>query len=327
MLFSRTARAAGRTLSRRRLSAAATPAKPMPRDRLVSLRAMLNDPDMGRPVRVLETHSGLTGLIAETASAPGPDGVERTFDAMWSSSLTASTSKGMPDIETVTTSERIALVQDTLACTTKPLIYDGDTGGHPAIFRFTVEKLEQAGVSACIIEDKTGLKQNSLFGTDAKQELENIDDFCEKIRAGQEAKINPEFMIIARMESLIAGWGQEEALMRAQKSIEAGADAIMIHSKEKSPKEVLDFLEAYAKLEKKVPVVTVPTTYNEITEEELYAAGSEIVIYANHMLRAAYPAMMNVAESILQNSRSQEADSGLLPVKTIINMIEDNSGR
>ena len=233
----------------------------------------------------------------------------------------------MPDIETVTTSERIDVVRDTLACTTKPLIYDGDTGGHPAIFRFTVEKLEQIGVSACIIEDKTGLKQNSLFGTDAKQELEDIDEYCEKIKAGVDARINDEFMIIARMESLIAGWGEEEALMRAQKSIAAGADAIMIHSKEKSPEEVLSFLAAYNKLETKVPVVTVPTTYNAITEEELYAAGSSIVIYANHMLRAAYPAMNSVAESILTNSRSQEADSTLLPVKTIINMIEDNSGR
>lgn len=306
---------------------ASASAKPMPRDRMVSLRAMLNDPSFDRPVRVLETHNGLTGLIAEHTSATGPGGETRTFDAMWSSSLTASTSKGMPDIETVTTSERIELVRDTLACTTKPLIYDGDTGGHPAIFRFTVEKLEQAGVSACIIEDKTGLKQNSLFGTDAKQELENIDDFCEKIRAGQDAKINEEFMIIARMESLIAGWGQEEALKRARKSIEAGADAIMIHSKEKSPDEVLAFLKSYSEFETKVPVVTVPTTYNSITEEELYAAGSEIVIYANHMLRAAYPAMKEVAESILTHSRSQEADDGLLPVKTIITMIEDNSGR
>ena len=322
-----TARALRAAPSASRLLSSAAKKKPMPRDRMVSLRAMLDDPAFDRPVRVLETHNGLTGLIAEHVEAPGPDGQTRTFDAMWSSSLTASTSKGMPDIETVTTSERIELVRDTLACTTKPLIYDGDTGGHPAIFRFTVEKLEQAGVSACIIEDKTGLKQNSLFGTDAKQELEDIDEYCEKIRAGVDARINDEFMIIARMESLIAGWGEEEALMRAQKSIEAGADAIMIHSKEKSPEEVLSFLAAYNKLETKVPVVTVPTTYNEITEEELYAAGSTIVIYANHMLRAAYPAMTAVAESILTHSRSQEADSTLLPVKTIINMIDDNSGR
>jgi phosphoenolpyruvate phosphomutase len=316
-----------RTVTKNTRQMSSVAATPMPRERMIALRAMLDDASFDRPVRVLETHNGLTGLIAEHAAAPGPDGTERTFDAMWSSSLTASTSKGMPDIETVTTSERIELVRDTLACTTKPLIYDGDTGGHPAIFRFTVQKLEQIGVSACIIEDKTGLKQNSLFGTDAKQELEDIDEYCEKIKAGVDARINNEFMIIARMESLIAGWGEEEALMRSQKSIEAGADAIMIHSKEKSPDEVLSFLSAYSRLETKVPVVTVPTTYNAITEEELYAAGSSVVIYANHLLRAAYPAMTAVAESILTNSRSQEADSTLLPVKTIINMIQDNSGR
>ena len=169
--------------------------------------------------------------------------------------------------------------------------------------------------------------KDDLIIPDAKQELEDIDEYCEKIKAGVDARINNEFMIIARMESLMAGWGEEEALMRSQKSIEAGADAIMIHSKEKSPDEVLSFLSAYSRLETKVPVVTVPTTYNAITEEELYAAGSSVVIYANHLLRAAYPAMTAVAESILTNSRSQEAVSTLLAVKTIINMIQDNSGR
>jgi len=235
-------------------------------------------------------------------------------------------SKGKPDIETVTTSERLQLVQDSLDVSTKPLIYDGDTGGHPEIFHFTVRALENLGVSACIIEDKTGLKQNSLFGTERKQELESIPAFCDKIRAGQAAKVTKEFMIIARLEALIAGWGEEEALKRAEAFIDAGADAIMIHSKDKSPDEILSFLRAYAKFEKKVPVVTVPTTYNSITEAELIAEGSSIIIYANHLLRAAYPAMLGVAESILVNARSAEADATLMPVKQIITLIDDNTG-
>ena len=295
----------------------------MPTDRGASLRKMMASQDV---VRILEVHNGLTGLIAEHASATRPDGSTVEFDGMWSSSLTASASKGKPDIETVTTSERIALVQDSLDVSTKPLIYDGDTGGAPEIFHFTVRSLEAMGVSACIIEDKTGLKQNSLFGTDRKQELEDIEAFSAKIRAGKAAQITEDFMIVARLEALIAGWGEEEALKRAKAFIEAGADAIMIHSKEKSPDEVLSFLNEYSKFEEKVPVVTVPTTYNSITEAELVAAGSQIVIYANHMLRAAYPSMMNIAELILQNGRSLEADDKLLPVKEIITLIDDNTG-
>ncbi len=305
------------------LSAGSATEPPTPDQRLGGLKQLLRQKEV---VRVLEVHNGLTGLIAEHASATRPDGSTATFDAMWSSSLTASASKGKPDIETVTTSERLQLVQDSLEVSSKPLIYDGDTGGHPEIFHFTVRSLENLGVSACIIEDKTGLKQNSLFGTERKQQLEDIDAFCAKIRAGQAAKRNPDFMIVARLEALIAGWGEEEALKRARAFIDAGADAIMIHSKEKSPDEVLSFLDAYSKFDRKVPVVTVPTSYNSITEDELVAAGSQIVIYANHMLRAAYPAMMGVAESILVHSRSKEADSTLLPVKKIITLIDDNTG-
>ena len=296
---------------------------PQPGERLVSLRRLMETQEV---VRVLEVHNGLSALIAEHATATRPDGTQATFDAMWSSSLTASASKGKPDIETVTTSERLQLVQDSLDASGKPLIYDGDTGGHPEIFHFTVRALERMGVSACIIEDKTGLKQNSLFGTERKQQLEDIDAFSEKIRAGQAAKLTEEFMIVARLEALIAGWGEEEALKRARAFIDAGADAIMIHSKDKSPDEVLSFLAAYSKFDRKVPVVTVPTTYNTITEAELVAAGSQIVIYANHMLRAAYPSMMGVAESILMHGRSKEADDTVMPVKNIITLIDDNTG-
>jgi len=275
-------------------------------------------------VRVLEVHSGLCGLVAETAR--GPNGT--TFDATWSSSLTSSAIKGKPDIETVDTSARIGQVEDVLEVSTKPMIYDGDTGGLPEIFHFTVRSLERLGVSACIIEDKTGLKQNSLFGTDRKQQLEDIDDFCAKIRAGKAAQVTGDFMVVARMESLIAGYGEDEAIMRATKSIEAGADGIMIHSKEKSPDEVLSFLERYNRElgSDRMPIVAVPTTYNSITERELADEGVSVCIYANHMLRAAYPSMLSVAESILENGRSLEADSRLMPVKNILTLIYDNTG-
>jgi len=206
------------------------------------------------------------------------------------------------------------------------MIYDGDTGGKPEIFAFTVRSLEQLGVSACIIEDKTGLKQNSLFGTDRKQVLADIPDFCSLIKAGQDAKRHKDFMVISRLEALIAGLGQDEALKRAEAYIAAGTDAIMIHSKQKSPEEVLSFLEAYYKAmgNDAVPVIAVPTTYNVLTEEDLNDAGVAICIYANHLLRAAYPAMQNVARSILEHSRSLEADKHLLGVKPILNLIGES---
>eukprot|EP00929_Paragymnodinium_shiwhaense_P095460 TRINITY_DN5660_c0_g1_i1.p1 TRINITY_DN5660_c0_g1~~TRINITY_DN5660_c0_g1_i1.p1 ORF type:complete len:328 (-),score=80.29 TRINITY_DN5660_c0_g1_i1:352-1335(-) len=280
----------------------------------------------GELVRCIECHSGLTGLIAETAR--GANG-ER-FTATWSSSLTSSTIKGKPDIETVNTTDRLDIVQDVLEVTTLPMIYDGDTGGLPELFHFTVRSLERLGVSACVIEDKAGLKQNSLFGTERKQELEDIDRFCAKIAAGKKAQVTDDFMIFARMESMIAGWGVEEALKRAKASLEAGADGVMVHSKEKSPDAVLEFLEGYAKFRGNYPgrgyCVAVPTTYNTMTEAELQKAGANIVIHANQLLRAAFPAMKETAESILTHGRSKEADSKLLGVKQILTLIDDNTG-
>lgn len=289
-----------------------------PTHRLSSLRKLINT----KPIsKFLEAHSGLTGLIAETVR--GPNGEE--FDGTWSSSLTSSAIKAKPDIETVDTSSRLSIVQDILEVTSKPLIYDGDTGGLPEIFHFTVRSLERLGVSACIIEDKTGLKQNSLFGTERKQILESIPEFCEKIKRGKKAQLTKDFMIIGRMESLIAGLGQEEALSRTKASIESGADGIMIHSKEKKSDEILEFLESYNRFDKKVPIVAVPTTYNYITECELAKYGVSICIYANHLLRASYPSMLKVAESILAHKRSKEADDLIMGIKPIINLISDNT--
>lgn len=276
-------------------------------------------------VRGIEVHNGITGLIVEHTSIAKDDKKEE-FDFMWLSSLTDSTAKGKPDIELVDVTSRVTTLNDVLEITTKPVVFDGDTGGMTERFPYLVRTLERLGISAVIIEDKRGLKQNSLFGTDVEQELEDVGYFADKIRAGKRAQVTPDFMIIARLESLIAGKGVADALMRAKAYIAAGVDGIMIHSKEKDPKEVLEFCAEYAKFEDRVPLVAVPTTYNTITEKELEAAGVNVVIYANHLLRSAYPAMVKTAETILQNGRSYEAAKEYcMPVSEILRLIDWNN--
>jgi len=295
-----------------------------PGARLSGLKAMMNQ---GRIVRAMEAHSGLSAMVVDNAKAERPDGTIATFDALWSSSLTSSSIKGKPDIETVSTAERIDIVQDILEVSDKPIIYDGDTGGSKEIFHFTVKSLERLGVSAVIIEDKSGLKQNSLFGTERAQVLEDVGTFSEKIAAGKAAQATDDFMIIARLEALIAGLGEEEALLRAKAYVkDGGADGIMIHSKEKKPDEILSFIKAFRSEDTKTPIVVVPTTYNISTEDELYDAGAQICIYANHLLRAAYPSMQQVAQSILLHGRSKEVDDVIMPVKKILTLIDDNTG-
>ncbi len=288
-----------------------------PEIRLKRLRRLI---DAKPIVRICESHSGLTGLIIENTSV-NVNGQKREFDGMWSSSLTDSTSKGKPDIEAVDLTTRLHDLNDALECTTKPVIFDGDTGGKIEHFVFTVRTLERLGISAVIIEDKVGLKKNSLFGTDAIQTQDSIEHFCEKIHAGKQAQITHDFMIIARIESFIAGKGLEDALKRANAYIEAGADGIMIHSKDKSGEDIKSFCKELRKTHASIPIVVVPTTYNHITEEELAQWGVNIVIYANHMLRSAYPAMVNTAKSILSNGRSYEANDMCMPVKEILELI------
>lgn len=271
-------------------------------------------------VRICESHSGLTGLIIENTSV-SVNGQKKEFDGMWSSSLTDSTNKGKPDIEAVDLTTRLHDLNDALEVTTKPVIFDGDTGGKTEHFVFTVRTLERLGVSAVIIEDKVGLKKNSLFGTDAVQIQDSIEGFCAKIHAGKQAQITPDFMIIARIESFIAGKGLDDAMERALAYIEAGADGIMIHSKDKSGEDIKAFCQALRKIHTNVPIVVVPTTYNHITEDELASWGVNVVIYANHMLRSAYPAMVNTAKSILANGRSYEANDFCMPVKEILELI------
>lgn len=273
-------------------------------------------------LRFMESHNGLTGLIVENARVEEGSAV-REFDGMWLSSLTDSTAKGKPDIEAVDVTSRMQTLNEIVEVTTKPIIYDGDTGGLPEHFAFTVRTLERFGVSAVIIEDKVGLKKNSLFGTAVLQTQASIDEFSEKIRVGKRAQVTDDFMIIARIESFNLDKSLEDALERAAAYVEAGADGIMIHSRRTDGEEVFEFCDAYARLPRRVPLVAVPSSYNQVTEEQLRERGVDIVIYANHLLRAAYPAMIQTAESILTHGRSHEADGSLLPIKDVLRLIPE----
>lgn len=272
-------------------------------------------------VRFLDIHNALCGLIIESTTVQMPDGTKREFDGMWGSSLTDSTAKGKPDIEAVDVSARMTSLNEVLEVTTKPIIYDGDTGGQPEHFVFTVRTLERLGVSAIIIEDKTGLKKNSLFGNDVAQTQDDIPSFCEKIRMGKQAQATDDFMIIARIESLILDRGMDDAVERARAYLDAGADGIMIHSRQKSPDEIFEFCERYAKFPNRKTLVAVPSSYNSVTEDELESRGVNVVIYANHLLRSAYPAMVNTAKSILTHQRSAECDLQMMPLKEILELI------
>jgi len=278
------------------------------------LRRLIDSKDI---VRIMEAHNALSGLIVENIKSN--DGIE--YDGMWSSSLTDSTSKGKPDIEAVDVSSRINTINEIFEVTTKPMIYDADTGGIAEHFIFTVRTLERTGISAVIIEDKTGLKKNSLFGNEVVQKQDTIENFCNKIKAGKAAQITDDFMIISRIESLILEAGMKDALKRAKAYIEAGSDGIMIHSRKKEPNEILEFCKQLRIYNNNIPIIVVPTSYNHITAKELSQAGINVVIYANHMLRAAYPGMLNVAKSILDNDRSMEAEKDLLSIKKILDLI------
>lgn len=291
----------------------------MPEYRRKRLRQLLG---LCPVVKTIEVHSGLTGLIAEKTIVEH-NGEFDQFDAMWLSSLCDSTAKGKPDIELVDMSSRMRTIDDVMEVTTKPIILDGDTGGLVEHFVYNVRTLERMGVSAVIIEDKTGLKKNSLFGTEVEQTQDTIENFCDKIRAGKKAQRTKEFMIIARIESLILEKGQDDALKRAFAYVEAGADGIMIHSRKKAPDEIFTFCDAFRKENKDTPIVVVPTSFNSVTEAELAQHGVNIVIYANQLTRSAFPAMQSTAMEILKNHRALEVDSKLMPFKEIITLIDD----
>jgi phosphoenolpyruvate phosphomutase / 2-hydroxyethylphosphonate cytidylyltransferase len=288
-----------------------------PQIRLSSLRRLLKAKPL---VRFLDIHNALSGLIIEHTKVE-VNGVSREFDGMWASSLTDSTAKGKPDIEAIDVSSRMSTISEALEVTTKPIIYDSDTGGQTEHFKFTVRTLERLGVSAVIIEDKTGLKKNSLFGNEVSQAQDSIENFSDKISAAKKVQVTDDFMVIARIESLILEVGMDDAIMRAKAFLQAGADGIMIHSRQKDPSEVLEFCRQYAKIPKRKTLVVVPSSYNSITEDELKKAGVNVVIYANQLLRSAFPAMQSTAQSILKHNRSLECDENMLSIKEILNLI------
>lgn len=298
-----------------------------------TLRAELAMPDMRRGrlrklismkglVTAMEAHSGITGLIVEKTTVL-QDGKTYQFDAMWISSLCDSTAKGKPDIELVDMTSRFRTIDDIMEVTTKPIIFDGDTGGLTEHFVYTVRSLERMGVSMVIIEDKTGLKKNSLFGTEVKQTQDSIENFCEKIKAGKRAQKTKEFMICARIESLILERGMEDALKRAFAFTAAGADAIMIHSRKKDPAEIFEFVEKFRKENKVTPIVVVPTSFNTVTEDEFKQRGVNVVIYANQLTRTGFPAMQDAARTILENHRAKECDDKCMSIKEIITLIPE----
>lgn len=291
----------------------------MPDIRRGRLRKLIN---MKGLVTAMEAHSGITGLIVENTKVL-QDGKTYQFDAMWVSSLCDSTAKGKPDIELVDMTSRFRTIDDIMEVTTKPIIFDGDTGGLTEHFVYTVRSLERMGVSMVIIEDKTGLKKNSLFGTEVKQIQASIPDFCEKIRAGKKAQKTKEFMICARIESLILEQGMEDALERAFAFSDAGADAIMIHSRKKDPAEIFEFVQKFREKNTTTPIVVVPTSFNTVTEQELKERGVNVVIYANQLTRTGFPAMQDAARTILENHRAKECDDKCMSIKEIITLIPE----
>lgn len=296
-------------------------------------RAQLSMPDIRRGrlkkliemkgcVTAIEAHSGITGLIAEQTKVL-QDGKTYQFDAMWISSLCDSTAKGKPDIELVDMTSRFRTIDDIMEVTTKPIIFDGDTGGLTEHFVYTVRTLERMGVSMVIIEDKTGLKKNSLFGTEVQQTQDSIENFSAKIAAGKKAQKTKDFMICARIESLILERGMEDALERAFAFTKAGADAIMIHSRKKDPGEIKEFIAKFREKDKTTPIVLVPTSFNTVYEDEWKQLGANVVIYANQLTRTGFPAMQNAARTILENHRAKECDDICMPIKDIITLIPE----
>ena len=291
----------------------------MPEYRRKRLKQLIG---MRNIAKAIEVHNGITGLIAEKTVVED-NGQFDQFDAMWISSLCDSTAKGKPDIELVDMTSRFRTIDDVMEVTTKPIIFDGDTGGLVEHFVYTVRSLERMGVSAVIIEDKIGLKKNSLFGTEVEQTQDSIEHFCEKISAGKKVQLTGEFMIIARIESLILEQGMDDAINRARAYVKAGADGIMFHSRKKEPDEIFEFCRLFRSEDKDTPLVVVPTSFNSVTEAELAAHGVNIVIYANQLTRSAVPAMEQTAKDILKFHRAQEVDSRLMPIKDIISLIEE----
>lgn len=293
-------------------------ASSLPEIRLPRLKRLL---DVKNMIRVIEVHNGISALIVETLKIQNEENSIKEFDGFWLSSLTDSTVRGKPDIEVVDVSQRLATISEIAQITTKPMIYDADTGGQPEHLHYTVQSLERNGISAAIIEDKTGLKRNSLLGNDVLQTQSGIQEFCEKISSGVNSKLSSDFMLIARIESLILDKPVSDALTRADAYLDAGADGIMIHSRNKSGEDIKNFLIEFRKHHVDTPLVVVPTSFNHISASELADMGVNIVIYANQLLRAAYPAMLNAAQNILKFDKSMNIEKDLMSIPDILKLI------
>jgi phosphoenolpyruvate phosphomutase len=288
-----------------------------PDARLRQLRRLIDAKPL---VRLLEVHNGLTGLIADSAQVECEHGA-REFDGMWASSFTDATMRGKPDNEAVDFSARMTTLNDVLDVTKKPILFDADTGGHPEHLAFTVRSLERLGISGLVIEDKTGLKHNSLLGADCRQAQDGVERFAAKIEAAAGSRVTGDFLIIARIESLILNNGLDDAVRRAEAYLDAGADGLMIHSRQRTPAEIFAFCERYARLDPRKPLVVTPSSYSSVYERELQSAGANVVVYANQMLRAAYPAMVRVAHSILAHGRAFDSEAECLPLDEAVRLI------
>jgi phosphoenolpyruvate mutase len=291
-----------------------------PSNRVSILKRSILNKDI---TRILESHNALTGLIIENTFI-NKNNKKIEFDGMWSSSLTDSATKGLPDNSSLSFSSRISSLQNMLDVTTKPVVFDADNGGQLEHLSFLVRSLERSGVSAIIMEDKVGLKKNSLFNNQLGVRQDKPTEFAKKIKKICEARKSEDFMVIARIESFILGKGLNDALKRAEIYSKSGADAIFIHSKEKTPKEIFAFAKAFKKSKFFKPLVSVPSTYSIVYEKELIKNGFKLVIYANQLLRSAYPAMTNTAKTILKNSRAFEADKKIIPIKEVISLIKND---
>ena len=274
-------------------------------------------------VKILESHNSLTGLIIENLKIKKKK-INVEFDGMWSSSLTDSATKGLPDNSSLSFSARISSLNDMMDVTTKPLVFDADNGGQLEHLPYLVRSLERSGVSAIIMEDKVGLKKNSLFKNQSGTKQDKPEHFAKKIKIISNSRKNKDFMVIARIESFILGKGLKDALKRAEIYSKAGANAILIHSKETTPKEIFSFAREFRKSKNFIPLVSVPSTYSKTYEKDLIKNGFKLVIYANQLLRAAYPAMLNTAKDILVNSRSFDAEKSnkIIPISEIISLVK-----
>jgi len=291
-----------------------------PNNRVSRLKRLIESKDV---VRILESHNALTGLIIEKANIYKNKRLIE-FDGMWSSSLTDSATKGLPDNSSLSFSSRILSLQDMLDATTKPIVFDADNGGQIEHLSFLVRSLERSGISAIIIEDKTGIKKNSLFKNQSESKQDSPKHFAKKIKKICQTRQSKDFMVIARIESFILGKGLKDALIRAEIYSKAGVDAILIHSKEKTTSEIFSFAKEFKKNKHFIPLVSVPSTYSKVYEKDLIKNGFKLVIYANQLLRAAYPAMKNTALTILKNGRAFEADKKIISIKKIINLIKND---